>query len=160
MSFSGQIPWLSLINVSQLPLQQNDYCEARQDYSSELKRLLQALEEIKSKLDRLNTEDTHLRLTELSNNIFDTIVSDLACRIEKIRRRCRQNPIFVPCGKVARVSLNRARASLRRIGVEICIYQENVPHPAYYWLQHNYQSDLDTLKKSIRLRVQGSTNEG
>lgn len=92
----------------------------------------------------------------METSIYNIIIGDLACRVEQIRRRCSRNPMFVPCGRIARVSMNQVRASLRRMGVEICIYQGNVPHPAYRREQPNYQSDFEALNNSIKLRIQGT----
>ena len=158
LAVSRQIRWLSLMNVSQLPLSQEFYCVTQPNYSDELKRLLQSLGKIKNILQRKRYINYHPPLDILSNNVYDIIVGDLACRVRQIRHR--QNPLFVPCGNFAYNSLQRTRGFLQRIRLDICIYQESdIPHPTVA-NKNEYRSRLDALANAIRLRVRRTTNEG
>ena len=144
LSVNGELTWLSLMNVSQLPLQEKVYCVTRPDHSDDLKRLLKTLVEIKRKLDRTK-EGNDCHFTGLSSSIYNIIIEDLKDRIAQVR--CRWNPMFVPCGKISRVFL-------QQIEEDICIYQEDVPHPALYQRQDGYQDALGALAHAIRLRIQ------
>ena len=100
----NRIPWLAIMNVSPLPLQKQVYRgNSTEAQSRNMRTLWCALEEIKSKLEKSSKRD--INLCPISNGVYETIVSDLACRIGRIASRC--HPKFIPFGNVARRSLRR-----------------------------------------------------
>ena len=142
------IPWIALMNVSELPLQKESYCVPHCIYSEQLDCLREEMEEIRKNLHRYYPiKKPFSRSTDLRRNIYKMIVSDLKCRIEFITSISRERPMFVPCDYVARNSL----CSVQKNGVDLCHTKATVYHPGRsFW----NRSKFGQLACELRSRIQ------
>ena len=124
------VPWLALMNVSNLPLQSSVYCAIQASCSDNLHSLLDSFCEIKAKIERRKISPLNSLnfLDGREKYVYRIIVNDLACRIMKVRLH--GNPLFVPCGYFARNFLGFACRCLAQVlmSIRICTTQ-NVLHP-------------------------------
>lgn len=127
----NKIPCLSIMNVSLLPLHKRAY-DSTEGSSNKMRTLWCALEEIKGKLEK--SDERELDLCPTSRDVYDVIVNDLACRIEKIARR---QPKFIPFGNIARRSLDRVKQG-RESSEELRVSEVPVWHPAT-WSRKTYE---------------------
>ena len=135
------------MNVSLLPLKKNAYdkkkayhnTEAR---SNEIRTLWCAFKEIKGELQKRDKGD----LCPTSCNVYEAIVNDLACRIERITSQCQ--PLFIPFGNVARRSLDRAKKAkqVRKGLKELSVSDVCVRHPSA-WKYQKCQERVKHLKR-------------
>ena len=117
---------LALVNVSQLPLERSAY-DSRQ-WSSELDRLLNSLEGIKSALDKVERESesdisavSRLKLDDFSREKYQIILDDFTSRVLRILHLYAPKWL-VPCGRVARLSLKLARSGRLAIGTDASVW--------------------------------------
>ena len=146
------VPWLALVNVSNMPLQSIVYCAIQASCSNNLCSLLESFQNIKKEMERKTIRSLG-SLDEREKYVYRIIVNDLACRIMKVRLH--GNPLFVPCGYFARNSLGFAFSRLAQvlINVRICTTQ-NVLHPAKW--NSMPQDTRQQMAKEINAEISGS----
>lgn len=96
------VPWLAIMNISQMPLQKEIYCGFNVSRSPQIQRLLETFEEIKRKSEQ---KQINVRGMSGYGNIHEAIICDLERRIRLVSRLCclyRRQILVVPCGFFAR----------------------------------------------------------
>ena len=140
------IPWLAIMNISQLPLQKEVYCGFDVVRSSQVQRLLETFEEIKSRSER-----RRINVKEMLgySNIHEAIICDLERRIRLVSRLCclyRRQILVIPCGLLARNFLCAAGGFMQT--ERTVTYDRKVPHPSLWMVKKN-RYDLKCLMKKL-----------
>ena len=127
----AKISWLSIMNVSLLPLQKSAYNNT-EEKSNQMRTLWCALKEIKGEMEQSKDRDPDL--CPISSNVYDIILKDLACRIEQIIGYTKCRPNFVPFGNIARRSLCRVNGIRQKQNLpELSFFNcRRVPHPSVW----------------------------
>lgn len=144
----NKIPWLSIMNVSLVPLQKKAYHNNKTEVqSSKIRTLWCAFEEIKSKLETNQRKDPELR--PICEEVYGAIVSDLTHRIGYITSQCQ--PTFFPFGNVARRSLYRVKQDGEFLE-KLCVSDIPLRHPSAWCGRvpyRNLNKDLKSLASEI-----------
>lgn len=120
---NGMIPWLAIMNVSQLPLDKAAYNDSNALYSDQIQGLFELFGKIKKSAEQSGRNVNRIRQ---DSNVRDAIIRDFTRRIRRLDRLvglCRHRVLLVPCGWVARNFLDTVALT------EAEIYDHNVFHP-------------------------------
>ena len=152
------VHWLGLMNVSELPLQDEAY--NIRNCSPELELLLCRFGKIRTGVTK-NNSLPH-RHSPSTQKVQEIIVCDLADRINRLLERCASSPMFVPCGRFAKAALKEAR---NKIQTEICEISNIpppgfIPHPSFHnWMKNGYKCPLAHLKSELSRLLSNPKNQ-
>ena len=149
----GDIRWLGLMNVSELPLQDTAYDIG--DCGPNLELLLCRLPRIR-RVSRGNLPNRRWRHTQ---NVQEIIICDLVARIRRLLQRpALPHPLIVPCGRFAKAALEAAKSMDDGLNIdsEITSIPDPgfIPHSSYkQWEKPRFDLAFDHLKSEIQRMV-------
>lgn len=142
------VRWLGLMNVSELPLQDEAY--AIRNCSPEFELLLCRFGKIRKGENKKNRLPH--RRSPSTQKIQEIIVCDLADRINRLLEYYASTPMFVPCGRFANaalkeVSIRRKKENLSKLKI---FDHGFIPHPSrnQWWMKGNNNA-LPNLKSEL-----------
>lgn len=142
------VRWLGLMNVSELPLQDEAYDIC--NYSPEFELLLCRFGKIRKGAKKKN-KLPHRRSSN-TQKIQEIIICDLADRINQLLECYASNPMFVSCGRFANAALKevsnkRKKENLSKLKI---FHHGFIPHPSRnQWWKKDNNNALANLKSEI-----------
>ena len=147
----GDVRWLGLMNVCELPLQHTAYNIGNCGRNLEL--LLCRL----SRTRVVNKGQLPKRRSTHTQTVQKIILCDLVARIRRVLQRLTPNPLIVPCGRFAKAALEAAKSMDANLVVDSEITgipdPGFIPHPSYgHWEKPRFDLAFDHLKSEIANR--------